>query len=141
MGCYSSNKSTGRFKSHERKQRHNPSKGGRRLNRPKQSNLGQNHGKGKKPVKKHDENIYHHCGMFGHWLLVYVLLTNLYQAILKDKSKRVETHTIENSTIMTNIEANNASVKINPLALVEARTSLEVFDFLEDPNSQDKALE
>ncbi|XP_017982329.1 PREDICTED: uncharacterized protein LOC108663251 [Theobroma cacao] len=139
-----SSKSIGRFKDREHEQGHNLCRGGRRLNRPRQSNLGPNHGKGKKPVKKHNESICHRCGMVGHWSHTCRTpkhVADLYQAPLKDKGKRVETHAIENSTTMTNVEANNASIKMTSLAHVEARTSLEVSDFFEDPDSQDKVLE
>lgn len=60
---------------------------------------------------------------------------NLYQTSLKDKGKGVETHAIENSTAMTNVEASNASFNMISPALVEATISLEVFDFFENPDN------
>ncbi|EOY21378.1 Uncharacterized protein TCM_012904 [Theobroma cacao] len=77
------NKSTNRIKGRERKQWHNPCRGSERLNHPKQLNLSPNHGKGKQPVKKHDEHIYHHYGMVGHWSHTYHMpkhFANIYQA-------------------------------------------------------------
>lgn len=56
---------------------------------------------------------------------------DLYQASLKDKGKRIETHAIKNA--MTNVKANNTSVEVTLLAPVEAKTSLDVFDFFKDP--------
>ena len=63
----------------------------------------------------------------------------LYQASIKDKGKRVESHSIEN---IEDIKINNVSVlhttPINevPLAFVEEK-SLEISNFLEDETTQD----
>ncbi|EOY08711.1 Uncharacterized protein TCM_023784 [Theobroma cacao] len=96
-----------------------------------QSNLRPYHGKGKKPVKKHDTSICHRCGMSRHYSRTCRTpkhFVDLYQASLKDKGKRIKTHAIENSTALTNVETNNASVKMTRLAFVEVRTFLEVSD-------------
>ena len=89
-------------------------------------------------MQKHDnDNACNHCGLTGHWSRTCRTpkhFVELYQASIKSKGKKVESHSIEN---IKDIETNNALIlhtaPINEVSLapVEAK-SLEISDFLED---------
>ena len=68
------------------------------------------------------------------WLDVsmYLQYMNLYQASMRDKSKRVEIHATKNAFV----EINNALVKKIPLTLEVAKL-LEILNFFENPDSHD----
>ena len=93
-------------------------------------------------MQKHDnDNACNRCGLTGHWSCVCRTpkhFVELYQASIKGKGKRVESHSIEN---IEDIETNNALVlhtaPINevPLAPVEEK-SLEISDFIKDQDEK-----
>ena len=74
--------------------------------------------------------------MTGHWPRTCRTpkhFVDLYQASLKNTSKRGESHAIEiNPVAITIVEANNISVGGTPLAPEVANASLNVSDFFED---------
>ena len=81
-----------------------------------------------------NDNTCNRCGMTGHWSRTCPTqkhFVELYQASIKGKGKRVESHSVED------IETNNAlvlhttSTNEVPLAPTEAK-SLEISDFFED---------
>ena len=86
-------------------------------------------------MQKHEnDNACNRCGLTGHWSRTYRTqkhFVELYQASIKGKGKRVESHSVKD------IETNNALIlHITPtnevtLALAEAK-SLEISDFFED---------
>ena len=90
-------------------------------------------------MQKHEnDNACNRCGLTGYWSRTCHTqkhFVELYQASIKGKGKRVESHFVED------IETNNAMVlhiaPINEvlLALAEAK-SLEISDFLEDAPTQ-----
>ena len=65
------------------------------------------------------------------WLDVsmYLQYMNLYQASMKDKSKRVEIHATKNVPVEANVDINNVIVKKIPFSH-EVVKSIEVFEFL-----------
>ena len=86
-------------------------------------------------MQKHD-NACTSCGLNGYWARVCRTpkdFVDLYQASIKDKGKRVESHFVENTK--ENIEINNDlvihSTLINevPIAHIEAK-SLDISNFL-----------
>ena len=65
-------------------------------------------------MRKHDDNTYSRCGMNKHWARACCMpkhFVDLYQAFVKGKRKRFETHYIENAYDATNIKVNNALVE------------------------------
>ena len=130
------------FKGYKRRQEYNPQRGGRKFNRLRKSNFGPNHDKEKKPKKVTNESICHRCGMTGHWSRTCRTpkhFVDLYQASLKNTSKRGESHAIDvNPAAITTIEANNISVGGTPLApKVEMHPwmsliSLRTFDYFDE---------
>ena len=131
-----SEKVIGHFKGYKRRQEYNPRRGGIKFNRPRKSNFGLIHDKEKKPKKVTNENIFHHCGMTGHWSRACRTpkhFVDLYQASLKNTGKRGESRAIEiNLAATTTVEANNISVGGTPLAPEVANASLDVSDFFAD---------
>ena len=93
-------------------------------------------------MQKHDnDNACNHCGLTGHWSRACrtpKYFMELYQASIKGKEKRVESHSIEN---IEDIETNNAlalhtdSTNEVPLAPAEAK-SLKISDFFEDQDEK-----
>ena len=74
--------------------------------------------------------------MTGHWSRTCRTpkhFVDLYQASLKNTSKRGESHTIEiNPAAITTVEANNIFVGGTPLAPEVENASLDVSDFFDD---------
>ena len=111
-------------------------------NKPQNRNVyAPNQNKGKKPMQKHEnDNACNRCGLTGHWSRACRTskhFVELYQASIKGKGKRVESHFIDD------IETNNAlvlhTVSVNEvqIALIEAK-SLKISDFLEDQEEKAK---
>ena len=138
------NRNTNRFRGRGRGSRHDSQRGSGRPthhnNKPQHRNAyAPNQNKGKKPMQKHEnDNVCNRCGLIGHWshtCRTQKHFVELYQASIKGKGKRVESHFVED------IETNNALVlhtaPINevPLAPVEAK-SLEISNFLENAPTQ-----
>ena len=119
----SSNRNFNRFRGRERKSRRGSHKSGGRPaqnnnnnnNNPRHRNaLAQNHNKGNKPMRKHDDNACSCYGVNEHWTCACHTpkhFINLYQASIKGKSKIFETNFIENAYDTANIEVNNALVE------------------------------
>ena len=90
-------------------------------------------------MQKHEnDNACNRCGLTGHWsrtCRTQKHFVELYQASIKGKGKRVESHSVED------IETNNAMVLHTAptnevlLAPTEAK-SLEISNFLEDEPTQ-----
>ena len=89
-------------------------------------------------MQKHDnDNTCNRCGLTGHWSCACRTpkhFVELYQAFIKDKEKRVESHSIDN---IDDIETNNvlvfhiASINEVLITTVEAKP-LKISDFLKD---------
>ena len=102
----SSNKSSNYFKGREQRQDHNFRKGDGRFKLNNRNNPWQQRNdlvvqcdKGMKPIRKH-EDVHNLCGLIGHWVHTYYTqkhFISLYQASLKDKDKKVETHSVGNT--------------------------------------------
>ena len=80
----------------------------KKINRPRKSNFGPYHDKEKKPKKVTNDSICHRCGMTRHWSRTCRMpkhFVDLYQASLKNTSKRGESHVIEiNHAAITIVE-------------------------------------
>ena len=72
-----------------------------------------------------------------HIPIVRKQFVDLYQALLKDKSKHVKTYATKNVLVKAKVENNNASVK-KILFTHEVAKSLKISNFFKDPNSHDK---
>ena len=133
-------RNTSRFRGRGQRSRNGSQRGSGRptqqINKPQHRNAyAPNQNKGKKPMQKHDnDNTCNRCGLTGHWsrtCRTQKHFVELYQASIKGKGKRVESHSVED------IETNNAlvlhtdSTNEVPLAPAEAKP-LEISDFLED---------
>ena len=112
--------------------------------------LAPNHNKGKKPMRKHDDNSCPRCGMNGHKARTCHTpkhFVDLYQVSIKGNGKRFEIHSTKNAYEEANIKVNNALIEdifiapINdiPSAPMEAK-SLEVLNFFDDPDDKAKSL-
>ena len=51
-------------------------------------------------MRKYDDNVCSCCGMNGNWVCAFDMpkhFVDLYQASIKGKGKRIETHSVENA--------------------------------------------
>ena len=86
------------------------------------------------------DNDCSRCGMNGHWACIFhtfKYFVDLYQASIKGKDKRFESHSTKNAYDATNTKVNNAlmeDIMITPTP-IEAK-SLDVLDFFEDPKDK-----
>ena len=103
-----------------------------------------NQNKGKKPIQKHD-NACTHYGLNGYQTRACRTpkhFLDLYQASIKGKGKRVESHSVDN--VEENIEINNdlvlhiASISEVPITPIEAKP-LDISDFIEDQDEKTKS--
>ena len=107
-------------------------------NKPQHRNvLAPNQNKDKKPMQKHD-NACINYGMNKHWARACRTLKHfveLYQAFIKGKGKRIESHSVDNAKY--NIEVNNIlvlhRVPISEVSLAPMEAiSLEILDFIDN---------
>ena len=146
------NRNTSRFKGHGRGSRRGSqmdnSRPAHNNNKPQQKNThAPNQNKGKKPMQKHEnDNAYNRCGLTRHQSRACCTpkhFVKLYQASIKGKGKKVESHSVDNTD---DIETNNALVlhttPVNEvqIAPVEAK-SLEILNFLKDQKEKAQNLE
>ena len=87
---------------------------------------------------KHGESICNRYDMIGYWSSTCCTskhFVDLYQISLKDK--HVETYSLKNAFVETDIEVNVALIERKPPTHVEVKT-LEVFDSFENTDGKEQ---